>query len=145
MEMLKHAHSGLRWLLLALLLAAIFNAFGKWRGASPFRESDRKLGLFAMIAAHVQLLLGLGLYAISPKVVFEGAAMKDPVMRFFLVEHLTLMLLAIVLITIGHGRAKRAADDASKFRSIFVFYLIGLLLILLGIPWPFQQYGAAWF
>lgn len=142
---LKHAHSGFRWLVLILLIAAIGNALQKWRGGKSLTSGDRKLNLFAMVFTHVQLLVGFGLYFISEKVVFSGESMKNAINRFFLVEHPFLMVIAIVLITIGYSRAKRADSDASAAKRIFWFYLIGLLLILAGIPWPFQGYGTAWF
>lgn len=142
--MLKHAHSGLRWLVLILLLAAIFNALTKWKGGKTFQEGDRKLNLFTLIATHIQLLVGLGLYFISPNVVFDASSMKDPQLRFFLVEHISLMILAIALITVGYSRAKRALEDGKKFKTTFLFFLIGLILILIAIPWP-PKYGAGWF
>ena len=142
---LKHAHSGFRWLVLLLLIAAITNALLKWRGGKALGASDRKLNLFAMVFTHVQLLVGFGLYFISEKVVFSGESMKNAINRFFLVEHPFLMVLAIVLITIGYSRGKRADSDTLASKRTFWFYLIGLLLILAGIPWPFQGYGTAWF
>lgn len=145
MEILRHAHSGLRWFVLIALILAIINAIGKTNGLKPFTDKDKKLGLFALIFTHLQFVIGLLLYFMSPKVVFAAASMKSDVLRFFLVEHALLMLIAVVLITIGYSRAKRAATDAKKFKSILIFYLIGLILILVGIPWPFIDYGAAWF
>lgn len=144
-NILTHAHSGLRWLVLIGLIVAIANAFTKWRNGSKFEAGDRKINVFAMVTTHIQLLIGFALYFISPRVVFDAASMKDAVARFFLVEHISLMLLAIILITIGFSKAKRTADDTQKFKTTFIFYLIGLLLILISIPWPFQQYGTSWF
>ncbi len=142
---LLHAHSGLRWIVLALLVAAIIKAFSGWKGNSQFTEGDRKLALFTLIFTHIQLLLGLWLYFISPKVAFVEGFMKDSVLRFYSVEHITLMLIAIILITVGFSAAKRASEDAARFKKIAVYYLIGLLVILAGIPWPFRELGAGWF
>ena len=143
--MLKHAHSGLRWVVLALLLVAIVNALSKWRGGKQFADGDRKIALFTMISAHVQLILGLILYFISPAVQFNSATMSDKVLRFYSVEHLTIMILAIAVITIGYSQAKKKLEAAQKFRSTCTYYLIALLLILAGIPWPFRFPGAGWF
>ncbi|MCB9048778.1 MAG: cytochrome B [Lewinellaceae bacterium] len=143
--MLKHAHSGLRWVVLALLLVAIVNALSKWRGGKQYTDGDRKITLFTMISAHVQLILGLILYFISPAVQFNSATMSDKVLRFYSVEHLTIMILAIAVITIGYSQAKKKLEAAQKFRSTFTYYLIALLLILAGIPWPFRFPGAGWF
>lgn len=142
---LLHAHSGLRWVVLLLLVVALFKALIKWRSNAPYTDGDRKLNLFTMISAHVQLVLGLVLIFISPKVQFTAAAMKEPIYRFFTAEHSVMMLLAIVLITIGYSRSKRAAEDAQKFRSIFTYFTLALLVLLAGIPWPFRNLGAGWF
>ncbi len=142
---LKHAHSGFRWIVLLLLVAAVANAFLKWRKGSVMTGSDRKLNLFTLIFTHVQFLVGIVLYFISARVVFSPESMKDAVNRFFLVEHPSLMITAVVLITVGYSRAKRSASDEVAFRRTFWFYLVGLLLILLGIPWPTQGYGTGWF
>jgi uncharacterized membrane protein (DUF485 family) len=135
---LQHVHSGLRWVVLLLLLWTIWGAFqGRQKGAA-FADADRKRGLFAMISAHVQLLLGLLLYFISPYVKFEGGIMKDSLLRFYTVEHISMMLIAIVLITLGYSRANKKADDRAKFQTQLVFFLIALLVILAAIPWPFR-------
>lgn len=134
--MLVHSHSGLRWVVLLLLLAAIFNAGTKMGGKASYTDKDKKLGLFALIFSHVQLVIGLVLYFISPKV---------QMFRFFKMEHLAMMIIAIALITVGYSRAKRQTSDAGKFKTTFWFYLIALLAILAGIPWPFMGYGSAWF
>lgn len=135
---LQHAHSGLRWVVLILLLWAIWGAFQGRSKSAAFSDADRKRGLFAMISAHVQLLLGLSLYFLSPYVKFEGGVMKDSLLRFYTVEHISLMLIAIALITLGYTRIRKKADDRSKFQTQFVFFLIALLLILAAIPWPFR-------
>lgn len=114
-------------------------------GSKTFTTKDKKLGLFALIFTHTQFLLGIILYFLSPKVVFSGIAMKDSVLRFYLVEHLSLMTLAVVLITIGYSKSKKASTDSKKLKLIFGFFLVGLILILAGIPWPFQNYGTGWF
>ncbi len=71
--------------------------------------------------------------------------MKDSVMRFFAVEHILMMLIALVLITMGHVKAKKSTESSAKFKHIIVFFGIALILILAAIPWPFRDLGAAWF
>lgn len=144
-SILQHAHSGLRWLVLLFLILAIVNAARKWNGVPAFSDKDKKLNLFALIFTHVQFILGLILYFISPKVIFTAETMSNRVMRYFAVEHITTMLIAIALITIGYSRAKRHATDLKKFRATFWFYLIGLIVLLMGIPWPFMGLGTGWF
>lgn len=142
---LVHLHSGLRWVVLLTLILAIIQTAGKLSGNNSFTDKDKKMPLFAFISCHLQLLFGLILYLISPRVIFSAAAMKDAASRFFLVEHTSMMILAIILISVGYIRAKKSAPDKKAFKTIFWFYLIGLLLILSSIPWPFMNYGTGWF
>ena len=144
-SLLTHTHSGLRWIVLLTLLVAIGNAIGKTGGNRPYLNKDKKLSLMAMMFTHFQFIIGLILYFVSPKVVFSVESMSNSVLRFFLVEHIFIMFLAVILITIGYSRSKRAIDEGKKFRNILVFYLLGLILMLAGIPWPFQDYGTGWF
>jgi len=130
-DILKHAHSGLRWVVLALLLYAIYNAYTGWKSSRVYGESDRKVNLFTMISAHVMLLLGLALWVMGGRYEINADVMKDAMLRFFAVEHFTLMLIAIVLITIGNGKAKRGATDLKRFKSSFWFFLIALIPVIL--------------
>jgi uncharacterized membrane protein YphA (DoxX/SURF4 family) len=140
---LIHAHSGLRWVVLLLLLAATFMALLKWRSNASYTGGDRRTNLFTMVSMHIQLVLGLALFFMSGRVDFSQ--MKDAAFRFFSVEHSTMMLVAIALVTIGHSKAKKAEEDARKFRTVFIFYGIALLLVLAGIPWPFRGFGNDYF
>ncbi|AFC25669.1 Eukaryotic cytochrome b561 [Saprospira grandis] len=144
---LQHAHSGLRWLVLIFLLLAIVTSFQKWRAnKQEYLNSDKKLPLFALIFTHTQFLIGLILYFMSPKVQFVEGMMKDTYLRFYAVEHISMMVLAVVAITIGYSRAKRLDDAPARYKTQFMFYLIGLVLMLAGIPWPFREaLGAGWF
>lgn len=142
-SMLVHAHSGLRWLLLIFLVLAIVGAWSKWSKKEAYPSG--KMPLLAFIFTHIQLLLGLALYATSPKVQFASGVMKDSLLRFFTVEHLSLMLIAIILITLGYTKAKKQAPEAQGHKTIFTYYLIALILILVSIPWPFRSLGAGWF
>ena len=141
-------HSLLRWVLLILALIAIFKSFTGMTGGRPFTAGDKKTGLFLMITAHTQLLVGLILYFTGPwglaniRNLGFGVVMKDPVYRFYAVEHIFGMLVAIVLITIGRGAAKKAIPDAAKHRRSFWFFLVALVIILATIPWPMRAVGA---
>ena len=141
---LLKSHSGLRWIFLLLfVLALIFLFRHAFQG-----KNDRKAAIFArlsLIVAHVQLVLGLILYFISPKVIFQAAAMKDTVTRFFLVEHISLMLIAIVMMTVSFSRNKGLLHETPKAKKLFYSYLIAFVLIMLSIPWPFRNLGAGWF
>jgi len=126
---LLHTHSMLRYVVLILLVIAIFKALTA--GARIYTEGDRKLNLFTMISAHVQLLIGLILYVISPFRNFSQ--MSDPIFRYWSVEHISIMILALVLITVGHSKSKKAADSHAKHKAISLFYSLGLIVILVGI------------
>ena len=145
MSGLIHAHSGLRWIVLILLVVAIFNAFSK-KSAGEYKEGDRKLNLFAMIAFHTQFLIGWVLYFMSNKVQFFEGWMKETMYRVFGMEHALLMVISFVLITIGHSKSKKENTSRGKFGVIATFYTIALILILAGIPWPFRTaLAASWF
>lgn len=142
---LNHAHSGLRWIVLLLLILAVGIAFRKLRSGREFNDNDRRIALFGLIFTHLQLVIGLVLYFISPKVQFVAGVMADKVLRFYTVEHISVMLIAIALITMGYSKAKRREKADGKFKAIATYYGIGLLLILISIPWPFRGLGAGWF
>jgi len=143
--MLRHSHSGLRWVALVLLIAAIAIAFNKMSKKDDEDKGIEKIFLFNLIAFHIQTVIGLILYFISPKVQFVEGMMGDSALRFFGVEHITMMLLAAVLITIGYSKGKRQAPPA-RHKTLFRFNLIGLILVLLSIPWPFRAgLGGGWF
>jgi len=139
---LLHLHSLLRWIILVLLVINIVRHYGA--ASNPFTAMDKKLGLFLMIAAHTTLLLGLYQWFTSPvglpniQNLGMGAVMKDSAQRFWAVEHLTGMLIAIVLITIGRGVAKKDLSDAIKHKRSATLFLIALIIILASIPWPFR-------
>ena len=144
--LVQHAHSGLRWLVLAALLIAIGQAWGGWRSGNSYPGKTRP-ALLGLIFTHIQLVLGLLLYLwLSPYVRFEGEIMGNAVIRFYTVEHFVGMILAIAVITIGYVRAKRQAGSPQGYKTIFWFYLIGLILIIVSIPWPFREgLNGAWF
>jgi len=139
MNILLHAHSGLRYVVLALLIAAIFVAYSNWQTA---KQGDSKIYLFAFISTHVQLLIGLILYAMSPKVNF--GLISDKLFRFYSIEHGFMMLIAIALITVGRIRSKKL-EGAAKHRTVLYYYSLALIIILAAIPWPFRNLGSGWF
>lgn len=135
---LQHLHSGVAYLaLLALILVIIYALVGSLSGRE-FTEKDRKIALIAFIVSHIQLLVGLILYFVSPlgfSLLTGGGAMADSAARLTAVEHPLINIVAIILITIGYSRAKKLESSRAKFRSIYMMYAIGLLLIISRIPW----------
>ena len=135
---LQHTHSGLAYLaLLALVLVIIWALVGALSGRD-FQEKDRKIALIAFILCHIQLLVGLILYFVSPlgySLLAGGGAMADATARLTALEHPLINILAIVLVSVGFIRAKKLESSIAKFRSIYMMYAVGLVLILSRIPW----------
>ena len=151
MHTLLLLHSLLRWVLLLLLLAAIVQSYSGMSSGRSFSGGDRKLGLYLMISAHTTLLLGLVLWFFGPfglSLAIDngmGVVMKNAVMRYWVVEHFAGMLIAIALITVGRGVAKKNIPDAAKFKRAFWLFLIALIIILATVPWPFRgAVGRPW-
>ena len=136
---LTHSHSGLRWILIILLITTIINSFKKWKSNSKYTTLDNKLSLYTMIVTHIQLLIGFGLYFMSGKVKLSGLDMHNTSERFFTVEHIFGMLVAITLITLGRIQSKKISSDTLKHKKTFIMYLIALIIILITIPWPFRE------
>ncbi|MBK0402227.1 hypothetical protein I5M27_04480 [Adhaeribacter sp. BT258] len=134
---LMHAHSGLAYLLLAaLIFAIVYNLIG-FMGNKPFTEGNRKIALIGLIATHIQVVIGLVLYFVSPYGLsnFSGGNMKDGAARLLMLEHPLTMIIAAVLITIGYSKAKRLTDSNARYKKILIFFTLGLILILSRIPW----------
>ncbi|MDH7462985.1 hypothetical protein QEG73_16945 [Chitinophagaceae bacterium 26-R-25] len=139
---LLHLHSFLRWVILILLLIGLVQAYTA-KSNPDAGAKLKKTSLFLLISAHTTFLIGLYQWIVGPwglkNITNLGmsAVMKDDVYRFFAVEHLTGMLIAIVLITIARGKVKKAAYGAA-----FWLYFIALVIILVSIPWPGRMAGA---
>jgi hypothetical protein len=140
------AHSWIRWF---ALVAGVMATIAALRGASPAGAADDRgdtWGLMLMIALDLQLLLGLLLYlALSPttSAIFKdfGGAMRDPVARFWAVEHVSTMILAVMIAHVGRVLARRARTARSRrLRSAICFGLATILMIG-GTPWPGLRAG----
>jgi uncharacterized membrane protein len=149
---LLHLHSFGRWLILLLLLVAIFRS--ATAGSRLFTSTDRRIGTILTIFADIMLLVGAYQWYAGKwgykQIEFLGGVgevMKNSTARFFAVEHLIGMLIAIILIHMGKAQAKRNITDRAKHKHTFIFYLVALLVILASIPWPFREVGAdrGWF
>ncbi|MNX29998.1 hypothetical protein D3C86_601540 [compost metagenome] len=134
-EFIQKFHSGWAYLALLLLVIAVANSFIGMTSKKDFTSKDRKIALFALIGTHTQLLIGFVLYFVSPLGLASLGQMKDAALRLTSLEHPLLNVIAIVLITIGWSKHKKAVSNESKFKSIAVFYGLGLVFILSRIPW----------
>ncbi len=132
-DLLVLTHSVLRYFVLVFLLILLFRSFQGWQKKSAFTAMDDKVSLWLFILTHTQLLLGLILYFVSPLVIFEGASMSNKVARYWLVEHSSMMLIAIVLITMARITAKKMTEAVAKHKRLFIFNLLALIVILVAI------------
>lgn len=145
---MEYLHSSLRYLIIFFLVSSIFISFTKWRGKKPFTKGDKMTYLMTLIFCHIQLIVGFVLFFMKnyhQNFSKMGEIMKIPRDRFFTIEHTLVMLVAIAIITIGYSSAKRATDETAKHKKTFIFYLIGFILIIASIPWPFRGFGNDWF
>ena len=135
-------HSIFRWLVLLSLCYAIFRAYKGYTSKSDFTYLDNKVRHWTATIAHLQLTLGVILYFKSPIIKYYLSDFSNLVsdwnLTFYGLFHSTLMVSAVVLITIGSAKAKRKKTATEKFRVILVTYSIALVLILIAIPWPFS-------
>jgi hypothetical protein len=132
-------HSLFRWLVLLSLIYAIGCAGWRFVKKLPFTKMDNVTRHWTATLAHLQLMLGILLYTQSPVVKYYFKYGDDVTGAFFFgIIHIVLMLVAIILITIGSAMAKRKTGDEQKFKTILLWYSLGLLLILIAIPWPFS-------
>ena len=141
---LLHLHNFGRWVVIILLLVALFKSFSGMSGDKAYTNGDKKTGLFLMIAAHIMLLIGLYQWFAGPGLeginqLGMGGVMKNNVARFWSIEHPIGMLIGIILITIGRGQAKKNISDKAKHTRSFRLYLVALIIILASVPWPFRE------
>jgi hypothetical protein len=138
---LQKIHYYWAYVALLVLVIAVVNAIIGMASKKEFTLKDRKIALFGLIGTHVQLLVGLILYFVSPygfskiSTLGMGEVMKDSFSRLTVVEHPLINLIAIALITIGWSKHKKLTTSESKFKTFSIFYGLGLVLILSRIPW----------
>lgn len=138
--MIKMIHSYWAYIVLIILIIAVVNALLGFTSKKEFKAKDLRISLFALIASHIQLIIGFLAYYNSAfyesmRSMGMGEVMKNSELRKPLVEHPLLIIVAIALITIGFSKHKKKTTDVAKFKTITIFYGIALLLILAVIPW----------
>lgn len=135
-------HSLMRWLVVSSLILAVFFSYKGWLKKKQFSRLDNAIRHWTASLAHLQFLIGLGLYGVSPFIQYFLHQYKEAVhlnvSRFFGMEHSVMMISAITIITIGSFKAKRKQTDIAKFRTMAIWFSIALLIILTMIPWPFS-------
>lgn len=145
-DFLKIIHSLLRYALVFTALYAIYRAIVGWQTDKPYTSADNKASVFLIIFVHSQLLLGLVLYFFySPYVKPPmNVAMKIPELRFWKVEHISMMLIVVVLFQLGRTLSKKAIEDGAKHKKAAIFYTIAFVLMMASIPWPFMKVARPW-
>lgn len=138
------SHSFFRWLVLISLIISIILGIRGWVTKKKFDNLDNRFRHWTVSIVHIQFLIGIVLYTISPiiRYFFEnfGEAVEINNIRFFGMEHSLMMILAVGLITFGSSSAKRKSEDLAKFKTMTIWFLIGLIIILVNIPWEFSDY-----
>jgi len=139
-DVVKSLHSYWAYLVLIVLIIATLSAIIKTIGDKEYAASDFRKSLFTLIVCHIQLLIGLVLYFVSPRLqLFSesgmGEIMKDSVNRLYLIEHPLINIIAVALITIGYSKHKKKLISNAKLKTIAIFYTIALVLFLSRIPW----------
>ena len=142
MQLVLVLHNLLRWAVLLFglwtLLKALTGVFSK----RNYTSGDKTSNLLFMISCDIQLLLGLILYFSNSwfdRLKDLGNNMKDPYNRFFTMEHMSMMLIAWILVHVGRASVKRASTASAKHKRMLIFFGLAILLILASIPWPFRE------
>jgi hypothetical protein len=129
-DILKSAHSGWRYVVFFLLLIAVIQALTGWFGKKTYTEGNRKLNVFTLISAHIQLLFGIVLYFLSP---LTKGPMGDAMYRYWKAEHISIMVIAIILITVGNAKSKKVTDAVAKHKTIAIFFGLAFIFIVAAI------------
>lgn len=136
-----HLHSFWAYLVLGVLLITVINSIAGLAGKREFVVKDFRLALFSLIVTHIQLLVGLILWFVSPlglKAISSGGmgeVMKNSAIRLNVIEHPLMMIIAVILITIGFSKHKKKVESSAKFKTIVIFYILTLVVILSRLPW----------
>lgn len=126
-------HSVIRYFVLIFLVLIVIRSYMGWSKKTEYTANDNKLGTWLLMLTHTQFLLGLILYFVSPAVVFGANTMKDATARYWTVEHVSMMLIAVVLITVGRATSKKMTDATAKHKRMFIFCVLALIIILAAI------------
>ena len=141
MEIIKFVHSYWAYLVVIITIIATINALAGYFSKREFKPLDFRLALFTLIVTHIQFLIGLILFFVSDKVRWfdseteVAAIMKNADLRLYNVEHPTIMLLTVVLITVGYSKHKKKLTSTPKLKTLAIFYTLALILMLSRIPW----------
>jgi hypothetical protein len=136
-------HSYVRWFVLLSLIIAVYKAFSGYFSDKAFTKGDNAIRHWTATFAHIQLMIGMILYFQSPviKYFFKNTGSAGAEYSFFGMIHSTLMLVAVVIVTIGSAMAKRKETGKAKFKTMLLWYSLALVIIFIAIPWPFSPFA----
>ena len=144
-------HNILRWVVLIAALFVLIRMFAGWLGKKVWTKTDNQAGMIYTLVMDIQVLVGLILYFVASPLTTAalrnfGGAMKDAGIRFFAVEHVFGMIVALALAHVGRSLSRKASGAPSKFRAGAIWFTLSFLALLVSIPWPFlQAAGRPWF
>lgn len=137
-------HSFFRWIILFTIIYSIFFACRGWHKKKNFTKHDHWTRMITVSLVHIQLMIGVWLYYISPLVKYFLSNFSESIhqtqLRFFGMEHITMMLIGISLVTVGSSVARRKKTDEEKFKAIVLWYSLALLVIFTSVPWEFSPF-----
>lgn len=139
-------HSYLRWLVLAGGILVLFVSVVAWLGHRPWNRVRASILKFWVVAFDIQVLLGLALYLLlSPTAVAARragfGAIKNPIIRFWLMEHAATLIIAATLLHLGNVWVRKAKSDVSRHRKLSAVTVVVLALVFSAIPWPGKAPG----
>jgi hypothetical protein len=140
-------HSWMRWVVVILGVITVVKFLIGWLGKKDWTAFDVRLASIFPVTIDIQLLLGLLLYFVVSPITTAAlrdfsSAMSNSVVRFYSVEHIFMMLLALVVAHIGSALIRKRTDATAKYRIGFILFLLVLIIIFLAIPWPFLAAGS---
>lgn len=140
MAIVLQLHDIIRWVLLVAAIVVVIKALVGWLGKRPYTKLDDQLGLAFVIIVDIQVLLGLIIWLFGPMGLRNlSQAMGNAALRFIVLEHPILMLIALAFAHLGRSRSKKATDDDAKHRISFIFYLLSVLFIALIFLMPLMM------
>lgn len=143
-------HSWLRWILLLLGVILLFISFKNWKLSSVHKDLEIKLHWFFMQSFRYQVVFGILLFLfLSPLTTSIWShpenILENPYIRFWVTQHMPLMLFAIGICEAFYKKARRESDQKKSSKHAFISTLIVFILMMLAIPWPFLSYGRSLF
>jgi len=135
-NIIQHSHSGIMWLVIAMLSVSVLVSMLKF-----IKKCDKPKDFFAKLfnytkwAIYIQALLGIVLLFTSPHVHYAAGFMKNEELRFYGMEHPLMMLIAIGFVAMGLFKSKKKENSIQKNKTIFIFYAVALIVMLVMVPW----------